>query len=536
MNLALATANASPLKEKPVVPRHALIGILAVSLSAIISTLGSGLIGAGLEDLRGIWGIGIDDAAYVTTIFNASQMFIGPISIILAARFGHRSVLLCAGCVYIVAALLLPLAPPIVSIYILLAVAGLSSGTFYPLCLSFISRNLPLSLVTYGIAAYNLDLLATNHLLQSLEGFFMDHWGWRWIFWNQCFVTMIMLLCVYRGIPPTPKDQIIPRFNCAGLFYLSSSLALFYIALDQGERLDWCNNGLINGLLIGGVILLCVSVLSIKFQPNPFLDFSYLKKRNILLVAFLMLVFRFILVRVGFLVPSFLETMHQYRPNEIGSLFMLSVLPFLIAMPTFALLLNRFRVRTVATISLAILAIVNFHDAHALRTWELFEFINSQMLGAIGICGLDMATIAGIVFSGRTSGAYAYRAGAYAQGATFQIARLFASVASVSAFRRFLLVREHFWQTKLTADLQKGWSFDQRVDDLGIALAPQASGSLQAHEIGANLINKSVHEQALTLAFDDTFMLLGWVCIIGLIVLSLMTRVPLPRELPAADQ
>ncbi|MBU6454696.1 MAG: MFS transporter [Cyanobacteria bacterium REEB67] len=531
-----AGAHQLPLSEKPTVPRHALIGILAVSLSAVISTLGSGLIGAGLEDLRGIWGIGIDDAAYVTTIFNASQMFIGPVSVMLAARFGHRQVLLYAGAIYVLASLLLPLMPPVVPIYVFLMMAGLSSGTFYPLCLSFITRNLPLALVTYGIAAYNLDLLATNHLLQSLEGYFMDHIGWRWIFWAPCMLTMPMLYCVYRGIPRTPQSQLLPHFRYAGLLYLAMALTLFYIALDQGERLDWYNNGLINGLFIAGVLLLVAAALSNKYFPNPFLDFSYLKKRNVLLVGFLMLAFRFGLIRVGFLIPAFLETMHQYRQPEIGRLFMLSVVPFLIALPTCALLMNRFRVRPMACIGLTILALINFHDAHALQTWELFEFVDSQMVGAIGICMLSMATIAGIVFTGRTSGAYKNRSGAYAQGAFFQIARLFASVASVSAFRRYLLLREHFWQTKLVADLQKNWAFDQRLADLGTALSSQAPGPQQALEIGRTLIAKTVQQQSLTLAFDDTFMLLAWVCVFGLIAVSMMTRIPLPKDLPEADK
>src|ERR1700733_5784820 len=133
----------SVASEKPVVPRHALIGILAVCLAAINSSLGSGLIGTGLEDLRGVWGLGIDDAVYIPTAFNAAQMFMGPMPIILAARFGHRQVLLISGVIYALSSLFLPLTPPTVRVLMFLIIGGLASGTFYPLALSFISRNLP---------------------------------------------------------------------------------------------------------------------------------------------------------------------------------------------------------------------------------------------------------------------------------------------------------------------------------------------------------------------------------------------------------
>ncbi|MBN8900998.1 MAG: MFS transporter, partial [Rhodospirillales bacterium] len=186
----------TPIKaEKPIRPQHALVGIVAVSLAAILSSLTSGMLSVGLEDLRGAWHLGIDDAAYVPTAFNAAQMFMGPISIMLAARFGHRRVLVFAGGVFALTMLLLPLLPHIVPILTLLVVAGLAAGTFYPLCLSFITRNLPLSLVTYGIAAYNFDLLGTNHIVQSLESFYIDNLSWQWLFWNQALVAFPFLVC-----------------------------------------------------------------------------------------------------------------------------------------------------------------------------------------------------------------------------------------------------------------------------------------------------------------------------------------------------
>ncbi|MBS1991520.1 MAG: MFS transporter [Cyanobacteria bacterium SZAS LIN-3] len=522
--------------EKPIVPRHALVGIVAVSLAAVNSTMGSGLITAGLEDLRGAWSLGVDDAAYITTAFNAGQMFMGPVSVLLAARFGHRQILLVAGFIYVIVSLILPLVPHVVApILILLVLAGLSSGTFYPLCLSFISRNLPVSLVTYGIAAYNLDLLATNHLTQALEGFYMDHASWHWLFWNQSLLSLPMLLCVYYGIPQTPREQLLPQFSCADITYVAGSLTLFYIALDQGERLDWYNNGLINGLFLGGAILMAAAIIRRWRQPHPYLDFGYLRHRNILLMGLVMIFFRTLLVRVGFIIPTFLEVLHQYRQTEIGALFALSVVPFAIALPAVAFMMRKFRVRTILCMGFAIIAVINFIDAHALSTWMRFEFVPTQMFGAFGICLVAMGTICGIVFEGRMSGAYNNRAGAYAQGAFFQSVRLFASVASVSAFRRFLLFRQHFWQTKLASSLQTDWPAAERSADLGVALQPQAAGPLQAHDVGSALIAKDVQQQAFTLAIDDTFMLLAWLSVIGLLTVSMIARIPLPADLPSAD-
>ncbi len=521
--------------EKPLVPSHAIIGIIAVLLATVNSSMGAGLIGAGLEDLRGAWGLGVDDAAYILTSFNAAQMFMGPVAIILAARFGHRRVLLYSGMIYALASAVLPLVPRTVPTLIFLVISGLSSGTFYPLCLSFITRNLPVTLLPFGIAAYTMDVLGTTHLVQSLEGFYIDHWSWHWIFWNQAFLTIPMLACVFIGIPATPKDQLIPPTSYGEMLYVSSGLTCLYIALDQGERLDWYNNGLINGLVLAGVILLVAAAIRRFRNPHPFLDFGYLKARNILILGVLMVTFRMILLRPVTIIPLFLETLHQYRSPEIGNLLIISLIPYLVALPIIAFCMRRIHVRVILTIGLLALGIINFHDAHLLSTWIGNDFIPQQMFGSVAVCMVLMGVMSGIVFEGRLTGAYGNRAGAYCQGAFFQIARLFGTEASASALRRFIQVRQHFWQTKLVSGLGSSWHFADTQAHLSDALASQAAGPLQRPEIAAGLIAGSVKAQSFTLAIDDTFMMLALASIVALVAVLMMTPIPLPHQLPDAD-
>ena len=531
----MPTPPSNVASEKPVVARHALIGILAVLLAAVNSSLQAGLMSNGLADLRGAWGLGIDDAVYVVTSFNAAQMFMGPMSIILAARFGHRRVLLFAGSIYVLSCLILPLLPRTTMVLFFLVIGGLASGTFYPLTLSFISRNLPLQLIPFGIAAYTMDILGSSHIVHAMEGFFLDYWSWQWIFWTEAVLTLPMLLCVWVGIPHTPKDQLLPKTSYGEMLLVSGGLAFLYIALDQGERLDWINNGLINGLLLAGTVLMVIALIRRKINPYPFLDFSYLKSRNILILGLLMVAFRAVLLRVTAIIPLFLETLHQYRPPEIGRLLLLSLIPYLVALPVIANLMRRVQVRIVLITGFLMGGIVNFYDSHALSTWIRDDFITQQMIASVAICMIIVGTMSGIVFEGRLTGAYRNRAGAYCQGAFFQVVRLFGTVLAASGLRRFVQVREHFWQTKLVSGLRPVWPFDDRLMHLGTALAPQAAGPLQRPEIATGLIAGSVQAQAFTLAIDDSFMLLALVSLVSLVAILMMTPIPLPRQLPDAD-
>lgn len=310
---------------------------------------------------------------------------------------------------------------------------------------------------------------------------------------------------------------------------------MLYIALDQGERLDWYHNGLVNGLLIAGTLLLVAAIVRRRLLPIRQLDFSYIKTRNVLILAFLLITFRTMLLRVGLLIPQFLERLHQYRPSETGQLFMLSLPPFLLAMPLIAYFGNKVRVRILLMLGFFILALCNFYDAHALCTWINADLATAQLCGAVGICLVAMGTMSGIVFEGRLSGAYRNRAGAYCQGAFFQAVRLFGSQSTTSAMRRFILFREHFWQTKLVSGVQNYGHFDETMQTVATAVVSQVAGPAGATAVATGLIAVRVQSQAFTLAIDDSFMLLGCVSVISLFAVMMMKRIPLPHQLPAAD-
>ena len=84
------------------------------------------------------------------------------------------------------------------------AISGLSSGTFYPLTLSYALRSLPLRYVIYGIGVYSMDIIGALNIGTPLQAWYMEHWSWRWIFWHSALVTPLMMLCIYLAIPHPP--------------------------------------------------------------------------------------------------------------------------------------------------------------------------------------------------------------------------------------------------------------------------------------------------------------------------------------------
>jgi len=250
--------------------QNAYIGTLGVFLAAGIATLNGRMISVGLPDLRGAMGFGFDEASWIPTAYNMALMFVGPFSVFLGALLGARRVLLYSGAIFMICSILLPFSPSLRVMLCLQVISGLSSGTFYPLALGYALTALPVRYVIYAIGVYAMDILGATSISTPLVGWYTEHLSWHWIFWQSAFLTPLMMLCIYLALPPPPKRSgPKPALSWRGFLYGSLGLSLIYGALDQGERLDWLNSGVVVGFLVAATFPLSGANGPPWFSTNP---------------------------------------------------------------------------------------------------------------------------------------------------------------------------------------------------------------------------------------------------------------------------
>src|SRR5580692_8094885 len=314
LQLAKAIAGGLPaeLSQSPV------LGILGVVMGAGIVTLTGRMLTLGTADLKGSLGISFDDGAWIGSAYNVALMFIGPFTVYFGGLLGARRVLLIAASLFTLICAFLPLIHSYSLLITALVLAGLASGTFYPLTLTFALRNIPLRYLPFTIALYASFVDGAVNIAPSLYGWYRDHLSWHWMFWNSAMITPLMMLFIYFGIPKSPpaKEHGEPP-SFAGFLYASAGLALILAACEQGERLDWWRSGVFNALFISGSFLLLCSLVVRLLRPNPLVDLPYLRARNTILLGTLLFFFRFFLVTTIILVPQSLA-IHGFEPDQIG--------------------------------------------------------------------------------------------------------------------------------------------------------------------------------------------------------------------------
>ena len=522
----------------PVVTTHPLLGVAGVLLGALIATCTGRLMSVGLVDIRGALHLGIDEGSWINTSFNASMMFIGPFSVYLGGLLGPRRVLLACAWIFAVVSFLIPLCHSLNVVIALLIIAGLSAGTFYPLTLSFVLRSLPIRFVLVGIAMYATDIVFTTELAQAWESFFIEHLSWHWIFWNGTILTPIMILLVHFGIPrqPLPKPQPgHPAPNWRGFLYASLGVSLLYIALDQGQRLDWFHSSLIVGLVAAGTLLLLTAIVRHFLVPNPLINYRFLMRRNTLLLAPILISFRFIMLATVVSIPSFLGSVRGFLPLQEAPVLAWVALPqFILGIAAMALM-RKIDPRLILTAGFSLVGIACLLNARVTSVWAGPNFGIPQAVMAVGLALAFNSMVGSIILEVLDSGALTRPADVLTFAGFFQITRLFGGEMGSTFMGHFIAVREQFHSNMLGLYVQLGNGLTEyRLFGLQHAFAPHSTG-LTATGRAAEVLGLQIRQQAFTLAISDSFLLLATCCVACLIVVAFMSKVPTQyRQVTAA--
>jgi DHA2 family multidrug resistance protein len=505
---------------------HPAFGIAGVLLGAALATFLGRLLSVGIADLRGALHLDFDEASWIGTSYNMGMMFVGPFSVYLGGLLGPRRVLLaCAGS-FSIFCLVMPFATHFSLLIALLVAGGLTAGTFYPLSLSFILRNIPQRYALYGISVYAIDIVVTTHIAHSYEGWLIHALSWRWIFWTDALLAPLMMLFVYLGIPPQPLPQPKPgqpKPSWRGFLYASAGAAMLYGALDQGQRLDWWRSGTFVALVVSGAFLVICSAVRHFTQPNPLINFPFLRRSTPILLAFVLIFFRFLLLSAVVVVPSYLTSVQGYSNVEVGPVLLWLAIPQVLAGLLAVYLLGRVDNRIILAAGFGLMGLGCLMNANLSSDWSGTNFMASQLVLALGEGIAFNGLVGSIVLDILNSGAMSRGIDLLTFSGFFQTIRLFGGEIGATFMGHFLQTREMYHSNILGLSVQSGsLAANERISALTAGMQAQATTSDAAMGRASTLLALTVRKQAFTLAVTDCFLLLGCASIACLIVIASM--------------
>src|SRR6266436_6104071 len=440
-------AGRGPLSRGGMAPQP-LFAVGAVLLGSFLANFDSRLTSVGLADLRGAFSLGFDEGAWLSTAGIGSQIFIAPSVAWLATAFGLRRVLGIPSLVFALISLIIPF----VRDYTALSIAhGMLLGTFVPATLMIIFRNLPIRWWLPAIALYSIRVGFALDTSTSLVGFYVDHWGWQWLYWQGALIAPLMALMVYLGTPREAVNRdLVREADWGGMLLLGASVAMIYAGLDQGNRLDWLASGTVMALLLGGGVLFVVFLVNEACVRQPWAHVNVLFSRNIGLSLVVILLYTLTSLSNSSLVPNFLGVGGLMRPEQSGVLLLTySALPMFVLVPISIVLLRHFDARTAVVLGFSAFAAANLWGTQLTHDWARGDFIGIVMLQSIG----QAFTLLPIIIVA-LSNSDPSRATSFA--AYIQIMRLGGAEIGVALMGTWLRVREQVHSNFIGLHLENG--------------------------------------------------------------------------------
>jgi DHA2 family multidrug resistance protein len=508
-----------PVSRGGIAPQP-LFAVGAVLLGSFLANFDSRLTTVGLADLRGAFSLGFDEGAWLSTAGIGSQIFIAPAVAWLATVFGMRRVLGIPSLVYAFISLIIPFVHDFSTLIALSIVHGMLLGTFVPATLMIILRNLPIRWWLPAISIYAIRVGFALDTSSSLVGFYVDHLGWQWIYWQSVLIAPLMGLMVYLGTPNDPVNRDLLRHaDWGGMLLLGAGVAMIYAGLDQGNRLDWLESGTVMALLIGGGILFLGFMINETLVRQPWAHFNVLFSRNVGLSLVAILLYTLTSLSNSSLVPNFLSVVASMRPEQSGVLLLTyGALPFFVLVPISIYLLRHFDARTVVVLGFSAFAAANLWGTQLSHDWAREDFVGVVLLQSVGQAFTLLPII--ILVLSNVDPSRATTIAAY-----IQIMRLGGAEIGVALMSTWLRVREQIHSNYLGLHIQNG-TFDvtRMLKQLGDYFASHGAGAAPARALGT--LSAQVQREANVLAYIDGFWLCFWLAMAALFCVALITRAP----------
>jgi MFS transporter, DHA2 family, multidrug resistance protein len=276
----------------------------------------------------------------------------------------------------------------------------------------------------------------------------------------------------------------------------------------------------ITGLLLAGGAMTLVFITRELITRKPFLNLRLLVRESLPYLMLLLAGFRFIILSTAYIIPTYLQTVQNFRELQVGAVLLWIALPqFLIVYPL-ALLLKRVDGRWVLAFGTTAIGVACLMATNLTSQWATWDFLPSQIMQAIGQSFALTALIVLIVRSINP-------ADALTVGCLLQISRLFGGEIGTAFMQTFVRVREqiHSNLIGLHIDAIAGTTTDRLAayrGAIGAHTADLGVASAQA----VKLLSSAVLQQASVLAYVDGFLAASAGAFGCLVLVAAMRRGP----------
>lgn len=506
-----------------------------VAMAAFMEVLDISIANVSLQHIAGSLSASQEEATWVLTSYLVSNAIVLPISGWMSSVFGRKRFFM--GCIagFTVSSLLCGFAPNLVMLIVFRTLQGATGGGLQPSAQAILSDSFPPEKRGMAFGLYGLSVVFAPAIGPTLGGWITDNFSWRWVFFINVPVGIILISLALRLIHD-PRELVRARLrklrqgikvDYIGFALLSVGLGFLQIILDKGQQDDWFQSRFILTLSAISAIALILLVFRELRLSDPIVDLHLLRDRNFGIANLLMLMLGFILLGSTVVIPIYVQTLLGYTAEQAGLVISPGGFAIMLLMPTMGLLVSRFEPRWLIVTGLVIAAYAMLRMTGFDTQTDYSTIVWARVLQAIGLAFLfiPINTAAYVAIpTEKSSNA----------SAIINLSRNLGGSIGISLITTQLARRSQIHQNMLVGSVNPyNPQYQSAVHGIAQRLARHGSDAVHALHQAQSVIYAGLQKQASMLAFIDVFRMLA-VIFIALIPFVFLLKKGRPGQAPAS--
>ncbi len=507
MTTIAAPANRPAQSEKSTMA-YKWIALGVVILGAFMSILSSSLINVAIPKMMIVFSATTDQIQWVLTGYILVMGMVIPVTGYLSDLIGTKRLYVSALIIFTVGSALCGMAWNITSIIAFRVIQAIGGGIMMPVSMSIIYRVIPLHQRGFALGIWGIAAMAAPAIGPTLSGYIIEYLDWRLLFYVNLPVGLVAIFLASTLLQEFERK---PQLGFDLLGFVSSSVFSFsfLLALAQGNQKGW-DSPYIVFLMFSAVVFLIIFIVNELNHPEPLLNLRIFKNPVFTMSVIISSISTIGLFGGIFLVPLLLQNLMGLSPIQTGLIMFPAAVVTAVIMPISGRLFDRIGARPLVFFGLLIVGWGTIEIGQLTMNAPFKVIITILMVRAVGI-GLSMmpATTAGMN--------------------TVPLAEVTRASALSNVIRQ---ISASFGIAALTAIMQRKQT--AHLDGIAEAVTnaspvyQAAAGNLQNYLVhqGSTLVNAKLQsgvillgwmqKQALLFAINDTFLVAGIICLIGM--------------------
>ncbi|MEM7254941.1 MAG: DHA2 family efflux MFS transporter permease subunit [Pseudomonadota bacterium] len=509
-------------------PHYKWIATATVILGMLGSVLSSTMVNVAIPDVMGAYGIGQDQAHWMSTATLAAMPVMMLTNGWFVNNFGARNTYVWACAIFCIASLIGQFTPNYYGLVAIRTIQGACSGLLQPLTMTVIFPLFDERERGKAMGIYGMGFILGPALGPTCGGLIVDHLHWQDIFGWSIPIMLVAMMMGLRYLPGRRPDAPKTRLNWFSLVLVACAIGTFLTAISNGPRDGWASPLVFGLFFISASCMLTFIVIELTTR-SPLLEMRLFADRTFTVSVLVGAIFGAGMFGSLYLLPIFAQTVLDYSAFKAGILLMITGLLMVPTFPIGGQLAQGERSGLPIALGMLMFGVSSLVLAGA-DIHSAFWFV--ALWAAFGRIGLSIAmpSLQAGALRRLSDDLLPYGAGTM-NFVRMTGAALGTNVIALAVDTRLVHHADHLAATQ-TSDNPTTVEMLNRVAEL---LRDQGVSALEETTMATRYLSQVIIEQANTLAYQDGFTLLAIAFFLAAISALALAVQPRRRESMSAQ-